>query len=318
MQLTSFINRIAQDISFLPKEAVTPLVCPESGAPILFMAYMISFLKEKNIMMETLEVTEIELTHLFSRLETSFLGMNMVYVLRGIEQREKKSRQQLLNYLAGYQGPHQVIFLCGKEDKVLFASKKDVIELPETVTAEMVGPLLSLFKKNSPAFAKGVTTLISKQNGLSLDQICMLIGYMQVVGKTDDYAQILDRVVEQEHSLFTLAQHFFAKSSTDFYKRWLVIHEHYPMTFWTVYWSEQLWRAYYVHYYLQKGQQAQAKSVSARLPFSFIQRDWKKSTLKELKNAHQWIYSLDNAHKNNIETEAGLDVFYNKFFLNEF
>ena len=71
-------------------------------------------------------------------------------------------------------------------------------------------------------------------------------------------------------------------------------------------------------YFLEKNQMAQAKTVGARLPFSYLQRDWKKSTRAEIKQAHQSIYELDNASKNTIETQAGIDLFYTKFFLNEF
>lgn len=319
MQFISFINQISQDISFLQNGTAIPVVCPEDNPPILFMASIVSYVKEKGLMLETIDVTDLELNQLFSRLETSFLGMRMSYVVRGLENKEKKVRQQLLTYLSNYHGPHSIVFLCNKIDLPFFSKNKNLVELPEAVTSDMVLPLLTLFKKNSsPAFAKHINRVISQQEELSLDQVYMLISYMQVIGKTDEYGQIIDRVVETEHSLFTLAQHFFAKNSNEFYQLWAQVHQIYPLTFWTVYWSEQLWRAYYVHYYLSKGQPVQAKSISTRLPFSFMQRDWKKSSLKELQAAHQCIYSLDNAYKNNSEADAGLEIFYNKFFLNQF
>ena len=99
---------------------------------------------------------------------------------------------------------------------------------------------------------------------------------------------------------------------------WDTFEAEYPMTFWCAYWSEQLWRAYHARYYLDRQQMQQAKSIAYRLPFSYMQKDWKKSTLIELRNAHQWIYELDLAYKNNIETQAGIDLFFTKFFLAEF
>lgn len=317
MQLSLFLDHIQKNSSYLEKEAVIPFIYSTDVLPIVFNAHLISYLKEKNNTIELLDVEELELSHIFSRLQTSFLGMKLVYWLRGIENRDKKSRQQLINYLSEYQGPHHVIYMMSKDDSAYY-SKKNGIELPSVLSTDMILSLLGTFKKVSPSTIKYITHAASKYNALSLDQVCMLIGYLQVVGKPEDFSNIMDRVVESEYSLFSLAQHFFAKNNTDFFKLWSSIGETYPITFWCVYWSEQLWRAYYVRYYMEKGQLTQAKSISARLPFSFLQKDWKKVTLIELRMAHQWIYELDRAYKNNLETEMGVDLFFNKFFLSEF
>lgn len=318
MQLKQFFDLIQNNISFLEKDNVMVFACLEGAIPIVFTAQLLSFFKDKQIPIEMLGVDDLEPSHIISRLETSFLGMKICYWIRGMDALDKKTRQQLLTYLAYYKGPHQIIFLGTHNELNAHFSKRTYIELPAAITSDLARSLLIAFKKNNPVIAKNTSMLITQHEHLSLDQFCMLISYMQVVGKTEDYNQILDRVIESEHSLFTLAQHFFAKNGTEFYKLWNLIHAQYPITFWCVYWSEQLWRAHHVFYYVTKGQMAQAKSVSARLPFSFIQKDWKKSSLSELKNAHQWIYDLDRAYKNNIETEAGIDLFYNKFFQNQF
>ena len=318
MQLKLFLDQIQNESSLLENQNVISFAISDSSMPVVFIAHLISYLKTKQLPIEMFSVNEAELSHVFSRLETSFLGMRISYWLRGIDDMDKKSRQQLLTYLAQYQGPHQILFICNKEETAGYFAQKMCVDLPSAIRADLAHSLLVTFKKNNPTIAKHISALVTKYDALSLDQICMLIGYMQVVGKSEDYAKIVDRVVESEHSLFTLAQYFFAKNSTDFYTLWISVHEIYPVTFWCVYWSEQLWRAYHVRYFLTKNQTAQAKSMSARLPFSFLQKDWKKVSLDELKNAHQWIYELDRSHKNSIETDAGIDLFYNKFFLNEF
>lgn len=318
MQLKQFLDQIKNENSFLETQNVISFTLSDGSMPVVFIAHLISYLKTKQLPIEMFSVNEAELSHIFSRLETSFLGMKISYWLRGIDDLDKKSRQQLLAYLGQYQGPHQILFICNKEEAAGYFAKKTCVDLPSTITPEIAQSLLFTFKKNNPTIAKHISALVTKYDALSLDQICMLIGYMQVVGKAEDYAKIVDRVVESEHSLFTLAQYFFAKNSTDFYKLWNSVGPVYPITFWCVYWSEQLWRAYYVRYFLTKNQPVQAKSVSARLPFSFLQKDWKKVSLDELKNAHQWIYELDRSHKNSIETDAGIDLFYNKFFLSDF
>lgn len=318
MQLKQFFDQAHSEFSFLEKESVIIFSVPQDTIPIIFTAHLITFLKDRNVAIEMFNVDDCELSHIFSQLETSFLGMKISYWLRGVENLDKKKRLQLLAYVSHYQGPHQIFFLGGSQDVNGYLEKRIRIELPTTITAELARSLLVAFKKNSPIMAKHLSSLVAKYEAVSLDQFCMLMGYLQVVGKLDDYNKIVERVIESEYSLFTLAQHFFAKNSTEFYKLWTHVQEVYPITFWCVYWSEQLWRAYHVHYFLTKGQLTQAKTASARLPFSFIQKDWKKVSLNELKNAHQWIYELDRAFKNSIETESGIDLFYNKFFLNEF
>ncbi|CAN5168934.1 hypothetical protein BH09DEP1_BH09DEP1_6170 [soil metagenome] len=318
MQRKQFFDQIQNDNLFFQKEPVIVFSCPDGATPIVFTAQLISYFKDKQMPIELFGVDDLELSHILSRLETSFLGMNISYWIRGIDELDKKSRQQLIAYIAQYKGPHQILLMVSKDEVSTGLAKRFCVELPATISADLARSLLIAFKKNSAAILKHMSALVIKHENLNLDQFCMLGSYMQVVGKADDYNQIVDRVVESEHSLFTLSQYFFAKNGTDFYKLWNSVQEIYPITFWCVYWSEQLWRAHHAHYFLTKGQLAQAKIASARLPFSYMQKDWKKTSLSELKNAHQWIYDLDRAYKNNIETESGIDLFYNKFFLNEF
>lgn len=318
MQLKQFFDQAQNGFPFLENENVIIFSVPQDTIPIIFTAHLIAFLKDRNIPVEMFNVDDCELSHIFSQLETSFLGMKISYWIRGTENLDKKKRLQLLAYVSHYQGPHRILFLTSSEDVSGYLAKRICVELPTIITAELARSLLTAFKRGSPVMTKHLSALVTKYETVTLDQFCMLMGYLQVVGKLDDYNKIVDRVIESEYSLFTLAQHFFSKNSTEFYKLWTHVQEKYPITFWCVYWSEQLWRAYHVRYFLTKGQLTQAKNASARLPFSYMQKDWKRISLNELKNAHQCIYELDRAHKNSIETEAGIDLFFNKFFLNEF
>lgn len=314
MQLIPFLEQMHRDGSFLTNENVVVFVCLQDTFPILFTAQLISFLKTKQIPIDIIALENNDISQIFSRLETSFLGMKISYWLRGLELLDKKSRQQLLTYVANYSGPHQILLMISKDNTSYFA-KKMCIELPVTIGTQGVQPLLTFLSKNNSTIAKHMNSFVAKYDSLNLDQFCMLAGYMQVVGKVDDSQHIAERVIEPEHSLFVLAQHFFSKNKTDFYSLWALVKDQYPITFWTTYWSEQLWRAYYTRYYLSKGQLPQAKFIAVRLPFSFMQKDWKKVSLAHLKDAHQAMYQLDHAYKNNGETEAGLDLIFNTFFI---
>ena len=244
--------------------------------------------------------------------------MGCVYLLRGAQDIDKKYRQALFDYLGTYSGPHHVILFASQEDAMHYFSAQLVVSIPGVISAQLIGALaLWLKKKTTPQMQKYLQSLCAMYDTISLDQACMIVAYMQVIGKQEDCTYIFERILESEKSLFTLSQYFFAKDSASFFKLWARFEAEYPITFWCTYWSEQLWRAYHARYFLEKNQMAQAKTVGARLPFSYLQRDWKKSTRVELKQAHQSIYELDNASKNTIETQVGIDLFYTKFFLNE-
>ena len=68
---------------------------------------------------------------------------------------------------------------------------------------------------------------------------------------------------------------------------------------------------------MQKRDVVQAKKMSFKLPFSFIQSDWKRANLQELKQAHQFLCTVDY----NLKTgggDYGLELMYEKFFLGQF
>ncbi|HJZ23345.1 MAG TPA: hypothetical protein VJ201_02720, partial [Candidatus Babeliales bacterium] len=54
-----------------------------------------------------------------------------------------------------------------------------------------------------------------------------------------------------------------------------------------------------------------------KLPFSFINRDWLLCNLTELRNAHQFLSTMDFRLKNG-GSELGLEHFYGQFFENKF
>lgn len=317
MQLKQFLEQaITDDVLFKNVSVIAFTYSSEKSLPILFSSYIITQLKQY-IVVESIQVTELSFSQILSQLQTSFLGMQLTYWLKGIEELDKKTQQSLFRYLEHYEGPHQILLFCS-EQYISRSGGLKIIELPEHVNANLISSLVSFTGKKSVYIEKQLTSLVKTYDDLTLDQICMILQYVQIISKSDDVTQLVDRIVESERSLFTLSQHFFAKNAQAFYQLWATYEDHYPMTFWCVYWSEQLWRAYYTRLYMERSQYPLAKAISARLPFSYIQRDWKKTSLVELKNAHQWIYELDRAYKNNIEPVSGIDIFYNKFFLNEF
>lgn len=321
MQLKEFLTRYQTDKKVLEEQTVICFAIPEKSImPVIFSSHCISLFKSDQLHIESLDVSTISYSQVVSQLETSFLGMGLCYWLKGIDDIDLKYRTLLLDFLARYQGPHKVIIFMQNKDAYKLEQKNLVITLVSKVDSSLFATMLNFFKKKfSSSVTKLITQISSSHDAIDLDQACMIINYVQVMGRWDQPAQkLLEKILESEHSLFILSQYFFAKDSSAFFTLWSRFESEYPMTFWTTFWSEQLWRAYHVHYFLKNNNNPQAKTVGFRLPFTFMQRDWKKTTLFELKNAHQSIYQLDLAFKNNIETQAGIDLFYSKFFLNEF
>jgi hypothetical protein len=319
MYLKEFLDQTTSDGNLFRIGSVTCFAVKEMHAiPIVFLSHVIANARAQGAMIESIDFSDRTLAHVVAQLETSFLGMGLTYYLRNCQDLDKKNRQSLFEYLATYQGPHQILLCALNEDGVRL-NKQYLVEIPDAIPAPALLALFNFLKKKSnPAIQKFIQSLCVSYTNITLDQACMIISYMQVIGKFDECSQVLERILESEQSLFTLSQYFFAKDASAFFKRWALIESEYPMTFWCTYWSEQLWRAYYARYYLDHNQPLQAKSLGYRLPFSYLQKDWKKSSLQELKNAHQSIYELDFAYKNNIETQVGIELFYTKFFQNQF
>ena len=126
-----------------------------------------------------------------------------------------------------------------------------------------------------------------------------------------------EKIVVPEESLFSLAQFFFARKKDAFFKVWLNLKDEYNGAFWTTFWSEQLWKAYHVVSLRKEGNFAAAKQMESRLPFSFLQKDWKTFDAKELSHAHDFLYSIDHRLKNGL-SDNGLEIFYHGFMRGAF
>lgn len=319
MHLKEFLDNLHSNNNLFHNATVTCFAVKDAYAlPVIFTTQVIAHARAHGAMIESIDSVNISITQIIAQLQTSFLGMGLIYYLRNCHELDKKNRQLLFDFLATYQGPHKIL-VCALNEDAIRLNKQCLVEIPDTINAvAMIALFDFLKKKNNAQIKKFVQSLCAAYTTITLDQACMILAYLQVIGKFDECNTFLEKILESQQSLFSLSQYFFAKDAPNFFKRWAIIEAVYPMTFWCTYWSEQLWRAYYVRYYSQNNQHSQVKNIGYRLPFSYLQKDWKKSSLQELKNAHQSIYELDLAHKNNIETQAGIELFYTKFFQSQF
>jgi len=294
--------------------------------PVLFFSYIIPiihdiFVLKNQISFETVDSTTLELGQIKAQLATSFLGSRVCYWLGDITQLADKKQKQLLTYLSSYTGPHIVLLYCSGQESYS-SSRACTIELTEKVDEKIVF-LLSEFSLHysSVRVRQAIKQMFLQYNLIPLDAVYLLLHYLMLSGTNsqeflEDWIKLL---FVPDKSLFTLSQYFFARSPQRFYHRWTLLYKDYPDVFWTTYWSEQLFRAYTIVKLLRTNpiDQSEVKRMSYRLPFSFVQRDWRSYQLQELKNAHQFIYQIDHRLKNGGDPFV-FDIFFHKFFTNKF
>ena len=152
--------------------------------------------------------------------------------------------------------------------------------------------------------------IFQDRKSLSRDAASIIMNYASILSVQQVKQFItewVDILIMPERSLFTLSTLFFSKDIVPFLILWKSFKQTYSVHFWISYWSDQLFRAY--HYICAKRVQkiVYAKKFAYRLPFSFIQRDWKNYSPEQLSKAHQKLYDLDFNIKQGID-EQFLDL----------
>ena len=93
-----------------------------------------------------------------------------------------------------------------------------------------------------------------------------------------------------------MAQLFFEKKADLFFVKWHQVRGYYSDQFWTVFFSDQLFKAYF--FVKAQGRVDPAhKQMTYGLPFSFLKHDWKLYQFENLQQAHKQMYDIDIALK---------------------
>lgn len=213
---------------------------------------------------------------------------------------------------SSYNGPHQLAIFCGEKDRTVFSEGMSLhISCDMVVDREF---FLELAHRHAVVVSGRVWDVWKKRRGdLGLDDACRLIRYTAVLGdaSVEEWLNMWEeRLFPGEQSLFKLSQYFFARDRVLFMKLWEKISRDYPPEFWIVYWSEQLWQA---HMVVASMQNKVKPPMTNRLPFSFLQRDWRKCELRELVVAHTALYNTDFSLKNGIAASYAIELFVFKF-----
>ncbi len=311
--------------SFLKKSLITFLeksktVCfkGEKEYPLLFFSMLFQKIKKENkINIKILDCTVLDNTSIIAQCSTNFLGLRTVYWLKNTHKLTAKKKTELLNFLKNYTGTNIIVFFLLNVEKSVVSNDFDrMVTIPDKINQKIMMQLSEKIVVSHYSISKkNIDLIIKKYKTFSLDTACLLLHYLLVLGSNADsfMKNYLGTLIEQDYSLFMISQYFFQKNAKQFFSYWKKIYKNYSLQFWIIFWSEQLWRAYNVIEYMSNKKFADAKRISFRLPFSFLQKDYKTIDTQILAVLHQQLYDFDYALKNG-GSEIGLEIAFVNFF----
>ncbi|MBI2345199.1 hypothetical protein HYV10_03995 [Candidatus Dependentiae bacterium] len=283
-------------------------------SPLLFYKFLKNFEKKLSLDIKKIDLDQ-DLSLVQKDLQTTFLGQAFLYWFSDLSLiSSKKKRSDFLNFIAVYQGPHKIIG-CVELDEEVHLTHGKMIEFQDSYSSDQVLKLDFLYEgQKVEVVSYFLAKLYRKRKQYSLDQLCILLEYASLLGKNIDqfFERWLDEIVASEVSLYAVGQYFFEKNPKKFFELFNQIRYQYTNPFWTSFFSEQLFKAYW--FVVHNGQIAiEQKQMTFGLPFSFIKNDWRLHKKSSLLLAHQKIYEIDLAIKSGAG-ERQLDLFLMRFF----
>ena len=282
--------------------------------PLLFFASLLKRVDQLLAKITRLDVQEGAKQQVIAQLETSFLGSKQFFWLGDISSLSVKEQQWWREYLASYVGPNTILYSVNEQDAIKEANGRAIL-LPEKVTARISRSLFKfLMGRLQPMDERRLDELFMQTDFLELDASCLLFEYLQLLGQNTSLflKKWLHRLVVPQASLFRLSQSLFAQQAMPFMRQWTQVKDYYPDQFWIAYWSEQFWRALWYCHFMQQKKVAQAKKIGYRLPFSFLQKDYRRYDTAFLKEMHRACYLLDDMLKHGGDS-IGLDILLYRF-----
>ncbi len=317
------------DFSFFLKEATknsfwanTPNICfrGDEFNPLFFNT-LFSHL-EKNALLPypktRLDLTTTDKKTVFATLNQSILGNCAVFWLSNIlHEGTEKSKQDIFSLLLNYQGPHHIISFLPKDAKVSPGKTVTIIDMQTDIDQPTIELLFAFLKHNiQDKKIDLIKRMLKETKTLPIDTACMLINYLELVNirHLNDLASHLAHITQTQPSLNQLSEYFFTTNAQGFFSLWTTVEKEYPEMFWLSFWSEQFWKAHHVITYLKKNDFINAKRMSFRLPYSFINTHWKKFTQQELRLLYNHIYLIDMKIKRGGSSDAALNFFFFSYF----
>ena len=317
MDFISFLNAFSANPQFLVSYSVICFRADHYSA--LFFSYLLAYAKRKQLNKITFDLDQISLKEAQLSLDMLFLGQKLLYWLKDITVLEAAAKNSWFSYLNNYRGPHTISVFTGTESVLVPSSDLLIIEIPNFITESLYQEIFALFYADYAQEKLFVRKLFAHQERLGLDAAFLLMHYQSCLGRKSEqfFEQWLSKLVAADKSFFILSQYLFAQQPREFFKYWLAYRLDYPTEFWIAFWSEQLWQATIFVYKAKTEGISEAKKATSRLPFSFVNKDWRNYTHTFLAQSHAFLYTLDHDLKNGINN-YGLELWYNKFFVKKF
>ena len=315
MTLVEFITKYGADSSELKTYSVFWI--RDSSASSFFCSILFkrvaTFIGQR---LESVDCQTCSLEEVLARCGTSFLGQFKFYAIKNAESFSAGELDTIEDYFFRYRGSHTIGYISerapeGAQESVL------VIDVHETKVTEQLYRSLYFFLSGKHADRYFCSMIFKHFKQISLDRACLLMSYQELLGQRSElfFERWLERLWQPEHSLFTLSKLFFAKDVPSFLMSWSRMVQLYPEEFWITYWSEQLWQALLFVYSMNSGIKTAPQSY--RLPFSFVQQDWRNYSDQELSRAQAFLYTVDHRFKQGM-ANGGIDLFCVKFLTHGF
>jgi hypothetical protein len=265
----------------------------------VFLNRLFTSLEKRNSLPAPLHRYSAELygeASVIGALSQALLGNNLCYWLGDLSSLKKttKKRQDLVSFVAAYKGPHKALFFV--DNKISHEEGAVTINCDETITPVLLS-LLALTLGYEPTADKLnlILAIVRENEIVSLDSICLLFDYTDLINRKQLplYQDYIGELIDRRYSLSTLTDCFFRQDAVGLFAMWRKMSGDYSDIFWIVFWAEQVWRAYLVVYFMQQKNYRDAKRMSFRLPYSFVNTLWKQHDMKKLAQAYQYLYTCD-------------------------
>lgn len=210
-------------------------------------------------------------------------------------------KKQLYAYLTHYNGPHNVYLIVSQDDMSLLPASlmRRALLFEEVLQFSDLSLLANVFQYHHAV--KISNWLIRHYHGVSFtpaQALCLLdhLEYMPVKN-IQAFMKYLPALLPEHASLVEVADAWFAGDKKRFYTFFQDIFHEYPEMFWIKFWSEQLWRAWWVTYFVRKREFSLARKMNFRLPGKFFHVYVHKMKLESLENAFSKLTLLDSRIK---------------------
>lgn len=262
----------------------------------------------RNLPVGVIDFKSASVSSLEQTLAMSFLGEQKLYSLGNLSDLSPKDLARVHQLLLSGNLAHAVIAFEVVDKEQAAPVELQPIALAPTLSAADIELFINLVvpQETERRRVLGFFRLVAQSGQqLTMSTIVGLLPYALVVGTRADsfITDELPRIVQADHSLFDLSTAFFAGDEERFKDLFTQLSVHYQEPFWIVFFSEQIFRAYWFIQYRQSNRTVDAQKIAFRLPYSFIQRDWRKHKPTELYNLHNQLCLFDRALKNGAHPE---------------